>query len=104
MAESYSIGQVSEMTQLPQSVLRYWETVFPQLNPYKTAGGTRRYAEADIVTVRKIRELLYNRKFTIAGARQWLEVETGQARQARQQDILKEVIRELEEILDEIKN
>ena len=45
---TFSIGYVSQATELPQSVLRYWETVFQQFAPYKTPGGTRRYTQEDI--------------------------------------------------------
>ena len=68
----YSIGYVSKFTKLPQSVLRYWETVIDAFNPYKTPGGTRKYSDSDIELVLKIKNLLYDRKFTIAGANNYL--------------------------------
>ncbi|MCK5033268.1 MAG: MerR family transcriptional regulator [Calditrichia bacterium] len=68
----YSIGYVSKFTKLPQSVLRYWETVIEAFNPYKTEGGTRKYSDKDIELVLKIKELLYEKKFTIAGANNFL--------------------------------
>ncbi len=68
----YTIGQVSEITELPQSVLRYWETVFEQLNPDKSGGGTRHYSKTDVDTILKIKRLLYNEGFTIKGARKRL--------------------------------
>jgi len=64
----YSIGYVSKFTKLPQSVLRYWETVIEAFNPFKTPGGTRKYSDNDIELVLQIKNLLYDRKFTIAGA------------------------------------
>ena len=70
--ETFSIGYTSKVTALPQSVLRYWETVFPQFCPIKTPGGTRRYTQEDIDLILKIKELLYNQKFTIAGAKSYL--------------------------------
>jgi DNA-binding transcriptional MerR regulator len=63
---------VSKFTKLPQSVLRYWETVIDAFNPYKTEGGTRKYCDKDIELVLKIKELLYDKKFTIAGANNYL--------------------------------
>ena len=73
MAEyEYSIGYVSKFTKLPQSVLRYWETVIEAFNPFKTEGGTRKYSDKDIELVLKIKELLYDKKFTIAGANNYL--------------------------------
>lgn len=68
----YSIGKVSELTGLRQSVLRYWETVFPLLSPFKTAGGTRKYSQQDVRLLKKIKTLLYDHKFTIAGANHFL--------------------------------
>ena len=64
----YSIGFVSKYTKLPQSVLRYWETVIDIFKPFKTEGGTRRYCDNDIQLVLKIKNLLYEQKMTIAGA------------------------------------
>ena len=73
MAEyEYSIGNVSKFTNLPQSVLRYWETVIDAFIPHKTEGGTRKYSDKDIELVLKIKELLYEKKFTIAGANNYL--------------------------------
>ncbi len=64
----YSIGQVAEYFELPQSVLRYWETVFDALNPAKSPGGSRRYSDQDLQVIHDIKHLLYERGFTIRGA------------------------------------
>ncbi len=69
----YSIGEVSEMTDLKQYVLRYWETEFSILNPSKNRSGNRTYKTEDIKIIRHIKELLYEKKFTIRGAKQYLE-------------------------------
>ena len=69
----YSIGDVSKMTDLKQYVLRYWETEFSVLNPEKNKAGNRRYRKEDIKIIRHIKELLYDKKFTIRGAKQYLE-------------------------------
>ena len=68
----YSIGDVSEMTGLKQYVLRYWETEFTMLNPSKNRAGNRTYKQEDIRVIRQIKELLYEKKFTIRGAKQYL--------------------------------
>lgn len=65
----YSIGEVSILTKLKPYVLRYWETEFAQLNPPKNRAGNRTYRQKDIDIVLKIKGLLYNKKFTIDGAR-----------------------------------
>ena len=69
----YTIGQVADHVDLPQSVLRYWETVFDVLNPHKSKGGNRRYSEQDIEIILKIKELLYDQGFTIKGANKQLK-------------------------------
>ena len=65
----YSIGEVSELTQLKAYVLRYWETEFSQLKPPKNRAGNRTYRQKDIEMLLNIKDLLYNKKFTIDGAR-----------------------------------
>ena len=69
----YSIGEVSEATDLKQYVLRYWESEFPQLSPAKNRAGNRTYREKDIELVNFIKTLLYEKKYTIEGARQKLK-------------------------------
>ncbi|MBT6011591.1 MAG: MerR family transcriptional regulator [Candidatus Marinimicrobia bacterium] len=69
----YSIGEVSEATDLKQYVLRYWESDFPQLSPAKNRAGNRTYREKDIELVNFIKTLLYEKKYTIEGARQKLK-------------------------------
>jgi len=69
----YSISEVSEITGLKQYVLRYWETEFSQLKPGKNRAGNRVYRSHDIDTIMEIKSLLYDRKFTIKGARQHLK-------------------------------
>ena len=85
----YSIGYVSKFTKLPQSVLRYWETVIDAFNPHKTAGGTRKYSDKDIELVLKIKELLYDKKFTIAGANNYLKSPQTQHDHAESDDYIK---------------
>src|SRR5271163_1798619 len=68
----YRIGEVSRMTDLKTFVLRYWETEFPMLEPVKSASGHRLYRAADVEMVRRIKRLLYDEGFTIAGARRHL--------------------------------
>jgi len=69
----YSIGEVSEMTGLKQYVLRYWESEFSCLSPSKNRAGNRVYREKDIQYIRYIKYLLYDKKFTIDGAKQKLK-------------------------------
>jgi DNA-binding transcriptional MerR regulator len=71
--EYYRIGEVSRMTELKPFVLRYWETEFPMLEPVKSASGHRLYRTADVEMVLRIKRLLYDEGFTIAGARRHLQ-------------------------------
>ena len=74
----YRIGEVSRLTETKAFVLRYWETEFPMLQPVKTASGHRLYRREDVETVLRIKRLLYDEGFTIAGARRHLrEAESG---------------------------
>ena len=65
----YSIGEVSDLLKVKPHVLRYWETQFPVLNPKKNRAGNRTYRVRDIKLLIAIQSLLYERKYTIAGAR-----------------------------------
>jgi DNA-binding transcriptional MerR regulator len=64
---------VSRLTALKPFVLRYWETEFPMLEPVKGANGHRLYRQEDVDLVLKIKRLLYDEGFTIAGARRHLK-------------------------------
>jgi DNA-binding transcriptional MerR regulator len=69
----YRIGEVSRLTALKPFVLRYWETEFPMLEPVKGPNGHRLYRQEDVDLVLKIKRLLYDEGFTIAGARRHLK-------------------------------
>jgi DNA-binding transcriptional MerR regulator len=67
-----SISEVSEMLDVKPHVLRYWETQFGMLRPKKNRAGNRMYRPEELRTLQRIKELLYERRFTIAGARRKL--------------------------------
>lgn len=73
----YRIGEVSRLTDLKPFVLRYWETEFPMLEPVKSASGHRLYRQEDVDMVLRIKRLLYDEGFTIAGARRHLREQAG---------------------------
>ena len=77
----YSISEVCKLTGLKSYVLRYWETEFRELKPPKNRAGNRTYRKKDIDTINKIKELLYDKKFTIEGARNQLAI-TPQAKES----------------------
>ncbi len=66
----FRIGEVADLCRLPAYVLRFWESEFPQLKPVKSSTGQRMYRRKDVESVLRIKELLYEQGFTIAGARQ----------------------------------
>src|SRR5208282_1793354 len=72
----FRIGEVATLCRLPAYVLRFWETEFPQLKPVKSSTGQRMYRKRDVESVVRIKKLLYEDGFTIAGARVQLREET----------------------------
>ncbi len=69
----YKIGEVCQITDTQPYVLRFWESEFPQLAPKKNRSGQRVYQRRDIDTVLRIKSLLYEEEYTIAGARRKLD-------------------------------
>lgn len=94
------------MLGLEPYVLRYWETEFPTLSPKKSGTGHRLYRRKDVELLLRIKHLLYEKRFTIDGARQFLHDESRSAHKEIKQeqqilfsDPLPEIRRELAEIL-----
>jgi DNA-binding transcriptional MerR regulator len=90
----FKIGEVCEITDTQPYVLRYWESEFTALAPAKNSSGQRIYRRRDIETVLRIKQLLYDEGFTIAGAKKRLEAElaakspTPQSQAAASADLL----------------
>ncbi len=103
----FRIGEVAELCRLPAYVLRFWETEFPQLKPTKSSTGQRMYRRRDLENVLRIKTLLYDQGYTIAGARQQLRSEAKSGKEQvglpfprrAQGDGLKRVRQGLQEIL-----
>jgi DNA-binding transcriptional MerR regulator len=94
----FRIGEVCEIAGVEPYVLRFWETEFPFLAPPKSKSGHRVYRKKDVELVLKIKELLYTRGFTIAGARKQLG--KTRAPQGPERDkVLIQVRKELRDIL-----
>ena len=102
----YSIGDVCELTGLKPHVLRYWETQFTSLSPAKNQGGNRVFRPKDVELIHLLKRLLYDEKYTIAGAnRRVLEVRKAgnldkERRTAVAPDILSGMKEELEQLRD----
>src|ERR1039457_6627583 len=77
----FRIGEVAALCRLPAYVLRFWETEFSQLKPVKSSTGQRMYRKRDVESVVRIKRLLYDDGFTIAGARLQLREEKSERNQ-----------------------
>ncbi|MAF47912.1 MAG: MerR family transcriptional regulator [Rhodospirillales bacterium] len=113
-----TISEVAGELDLPQHVLRFWESKFPQIKPMKRGGGRRYYRPEDLDILRRIKGLLYNDGYTIKGAQKLLrdsgepesDMPAGNSKGASKaaagagspdqatKDALREVLAELEDI------
>jgi DNA-binding transcriptional MerR regulator len=106
-----TISEVSDDLQIPQHVLRFWETKFPQLKPLKRGGGRRYYRPEDIALLRRISDLLYTQGYTIKGVQRLLrEGGLAEAVPAAEPEAaepgahgLRALLEELEEIAEELR-
>lgn len=73
-----TISEVADDLHIPQHVLRFWETKFPQVHPLKRGGGRRYYRPDDILLLRRIADLLYTQGYTIKGVQRLLREGGGQ--------------------------
>ena len=98
----FRIGEVSDLVGVEPYVLRYWETEFPAVGPKKSDTGHRMYRRKEVELLLRIKYLLYEKKYTIEGARQYLQSESIIGKRKRQ---VKSEQRELfsEEALPEIR-
>ncbi len=102
--EAFRIGEVAALAKVTPSVLRFWETEFASLRPHKTRSGQRLYRRVDVERVMQIRDLLYDRGFTIAGARQALRKGPGDDDAERRRVVIEAIrdeARQLLRLLDE---
>ena len=99
----FRIGEVSKIAKIPAYVLRFWESEFTRIRPKRTAAGQRLYTRADIELILKIKALLYDKKFTIQGARQYLSVRS-RKNEVSEKQLLAELHAELKSIRDLLDN
>ena len=112
----FTIGEASKLCEVKPHVLRYWEQEFPTLKPCKRRGNRRYYRREDVLLVRYIRALLYDKGYTIGGARQLLnsvkreiilaqtlpEVVSTTKRPKASQQSFSELVQELQDVLKEL--
>ena len=98
------IGEVAEITGVKPYVLRYWESEFKMVNPSKSRSRQRLYRKADVELIFKIKELLYEERYTINGARKKLrELGYGKVSQPELQFENEDTLQILDEAIEELK-
>src|ERR1700704_6925644 len=88
----FRIGEVSDLVGVEPYVLRYWETEFPAVGPKKSDTGHRMYRRKEVELLLKIKYLLYEKKYTIEGARQYLH---GESKSVKRKRVIKQEKRDL---------
>jgi DNA-binding transcriptional MerR regulator len=100
----FSIGEVSDLCGVKPHVLRYWEQEFPQLTvAIKRRGNRRYYQHTDVLMIRQVRSLLYEKGYTIGGAKAYLDSDSNKDDTNRTKQLLHQMITELEEVLELLK-
>jgi len=72
----FSISEVGALTQVKPYVIRYWESQFGILRPARRDSGQRKFTQKEVDAILRIKDLLYDKRFTIAGARRFLKQES----------------------------
>ena len=96
----FKVGEVSAIVGVPAYVLRFWESEFKKIKPKRTPSGQRLYQKRDVELILKIKHLLYEKKFTIQGAKQHLKTKPAEKKVKPSANALKDIRRELKKIRD----
>ena len=98
----FKIGEVSKIAGLPSHVLRFWETEFKRIKPRRTESGQRSYTKKDIEIILEIKHLLHEKKFTIDGARKYInaKADAGSPATRRFLEDLKTELTSIKNLLD----
>ncbi len=94
----FKIGEVSEIAGIPAYVLRFWETKFKMINPKRTPNGKQQYTKYDIELIFTIKHRLYDKKFTIEGAKRSLRYLNKPSKKMSLSETIDEIRMELENI------
>ena len=98
----YSISEVAGMLGLEAYVLRFWEREFPHLRPRKNRAGNRIYQQKDIEQLMQIKHLLYEKGFTIEGARNYLKNGAKDDQDSSKSEMAISLLGEIKKELDDI--
>jgi DNA-binding transcriptional MerR regulator len=96
----FKIGEVSDITGLAPSVLRFWESEFLKIKPKRSSSGQRMYRKRDVLFILEIKMLLHEKKFTIQGAKQHLSKRIDPPRTHLSKKTIEEIRKELRHIRD----
>ena len=103
MKSFFKIGEVAKLLGVKPHVIRYWESEFPSIRPKKNPSGQRIYAKADIEAIVEIKNLLYNERYTISGAKQMLaRQEEGAFGEVDSQTVQRQALSSLKEQVGEL--
>lgn len=94
----FKIGEVSDLAGIPTYVLRFWESEFKMINPKRTPAGQRQYRKNDVELILTIKHLLYDKKYTIQGARRHLHFIRKEKNEQSISNVFDEIRMELEQI------
>jgi DNA-binding transcriptional MerR regulator len=94
----FKVGEVSAITGVPAYVLRFWESEFKRIKPKRTPSGHRLYRKSDVELILKIKYLLYEKKYTIQGARKYLSTGTVEVKERPLSVTVDEIRAELKRI------
>jgi len=100
----FKIGEVSKIAGVESYILRYWESEFNLVKPYRTKSNQRLYRKKDVESILKIKKMLYEQKFTIAGAKKKLKEKSSQEKQLPLNFSQIKYVTALQEVRDELKS
>ena len=91
----FKIGDVAKLASVNSSVIRFWETEFSGIAPIRTKSGQRLYNKKKVEKILVIKDLLYNKRFTIAGAKKYLKNINSKKLPSQVETVIKQVKTEL---------
>lgn len=97
--KTFSISEVSKITNVKPHILRYWETEFNILRPLRIKGGQRRYTVKDIEIIKQISYLLYVKGYRLAGAKKWLNNQGKDYKNDKYLELIELIRKNLKEII-----